>query len=52
MSRCSRCGGQLNSTDPRGVIDGKVYHLYCWYKITEKQKEDKKEKENKQNNNT
>lgn len=39
MQRCSRCGGQLNSTDSRQVKGTQVYHLYCHWKIEQKEKE-------------
>lgn len=39
---CSRetCQGMVREGDPRMVIDGKVYHYYCGWKVKEKQKED------------
>lgn len=39
MQRCSRCGGQLNSTDSRQVKGTQVYHLYCHWKIEQQENE-------------
>ena len=33
MQPCVRCGGLLQSDTPRDVIDDKVYHVYCGWKI-------------------
>lgn len=45
MHVCQRCGGLLHPTTPRGVIGDKVYHVYCKWKIEQKQAEEKKEAE-------
>lgn len=33
MQRCARCGGVLQSDTPRDVIENRVYHIYCGWKI-------------------
>ena len=33
MQVCNRCGGMLQSTTPRDVYDGGVYHLWCGFKV-------------------
>lgn len=33
MQVCNRCGGLLQSTSPRDVFDGGVYHLWCGWKV-------------------
>lgn len=30
---CARCSVFVRPTDPRKIIDGKVYHLYCGWKV-------------------
>ena len=41
MQPCTRCGGLLQSDTPRDVIDDKVYHVYCGWKIRRKIEEQK-----------
>ena len=36
---CARCGGQLKTTDTREVMDGKVYHLFCHWKLNREKEE-------------
>lgn len=45
MQPCKRCGGRLEPSTPKDVVDGKVYHVYCGYKVREKLKEEKREAE-------
>ena len=33
MTLCHRCGLQLSAQEPRTVMDGHVYHLYCKWKL-------------------
>jgi hypothetical protein len=33
LQMCKRCGNQIFSDTPRDVIEGKVYHVYCGWKI-------------------
>lgn len=33
MQQCARCGNNITNGDPRGLIDNKVYHLFCAWKI-------------------
>lgn len=33
MTVCKRCGGIIRLTDPRMVVDGETYHLYCGWKV-------------------
>lgn len=40
LTRCFRCGGQLKDTDTRIRYKGIIYHFYCHYKLTQKEKED------------
>lgn len=34
MQYCERCKGEMTGSTPREVKDGKVFHLYCFWKIT------------------
>lgn len=33
MTVCKRCEGIIRLTDPRVVVDGETYHLYCGWKV-------------------
>lgn len=33
MQPCKRCEGLLQSTSPRDVFEGGVYHLHCGWKV-------------------
>lgn len=33
MQVCNRCGGMLQTTSPRDVYEGGVYHLHCGFKM-------------------
>lgn len=33
MTLCHRCGLQLSAQEPRSMIDDKIYHLYCKWKL-------------------
>lgn len=33
MTLCHRCGLQISTKEPRSVINDKVYHLYCKWKL-------------------
>jgi len=33
MQYCERCKGELQPETPRDVIEGKVYHIYCGWKV-------------------
>lgn len=35
MQFCARCQGVMLGDTPRQIMDGKVLHLYCFWKITE-----------------
>lgn len=37
MQVCSRCGGFMAGIVPRKIIDGKVYHLHCGWKMEQEQ---------------
>ena len=39
MQMCNRCGGMLEATTPRDVIDGGVYHVYCGWKLRQQRAE-------------
>ena len=30
---CPRCEGFIRTGDPRKIVDEKVYHLFCGYKV-------------------
>ena len=32
MQRCVRCGRRLGPSDPRDIISGRIYDLYCGWK--------------------
>ena len=38
INACAGCGGLVRTSDPRKVIDDKVYHLHCGFKEEEKNK--------------
>lgn len=40
MQPCARCGGVLQSDTPRDVIENRVYHIYCGWKIRRKIEEE------------
>jgi hypothetical protein len=33
MNLCAKCGGMLQTVDPRKVEDGRVYHPNCWWQV-------------------
>lgn len=39
MQPCARCGGVLQPETPRDIIDNKVYHFYCGWKIRRRREE-------------
>lgn len=39
MQLCTRCGGLLQSDTPRDVVDDKVYHIFCGWKVRRKREE-------------
>lgn len=39
MQQCHRCGRGLEPHHSREVMNGKVYHLYCFWKLGQQEKE-------------
>lgn len=33
MSRCERCGKWLDTDTPRDFYEGKIYHIFCGWKL-------------------